>query len=206
MGDDIFVEPGFLMQHMDVHNQNPGEEVVCLGFTTWDPKVEINAYMRFLETSGWQFAYNRLNKGFIKHPEPFKFFYTSNISVKKSIFEPFNEEFKEYGWEDIELGYRLWKKRGMRLYYEPEAKAFHHHKIPESSLAQRMKTVGHTALLFEKVEPEVNVIPKGAKAILIRISTLLPFIILSRILGKKLYFKLLSWRFFFKGVKEGQKA
>ena len=33
IGDDIFVEPGFLMRHHDRHAEYPDEDVVVLGFT-----------------------------------------------------------------------------------------------------------------------------------------------------------------------------
>ncbi|MFH0838557.1 MAG: glycosyltransferase family A protein, partial [Patescibacteria group bacterium] len=117
IGDDILAEPGFLMQHANIHTLNPDESVVVLGYTTWDPFLEITPYMEFLESSGWQFAYHLLKPGFTDRPEPYRFFYTSNISLKKSLFdkEKFNTKFKEYGWEDIELGYRLWAKHEMRL-------------------------------------------------------------------------------------------
>lgn len=206
IGDDIFVEPGFLMQHMDVHAKYPTSDVVCLGYTTWDPAVNISAYMRFLESSGWQFAYNQLNRGFITHPEPYKFFYTSNISMKRSVFqkEQFNEAFKKYGWEDIELGYRLWKHYGMRIFYKPDAMAYHHHEMPESSLEKRMTTVGRTAVLFEKLEPSVSVMPKGLKWLILMVLTTQPFLGLSILLGRNFHYKLRSWKAFFNGVKEGR--
>jgi glycosyltransferase involved in cell wall biosynthesis len=204
IGDDIFVEPGFLMRHMDVHNRYPGPDTVCLGYTTWNPALEINSYMRFLEKSGWQFAYHLLNKGFIVHPEPYKFFYTSNISLKKAVFdqEKFNESFKEYGWEDIELGYRLWKNHEMRIYYEPEARAFHHHEILPESLNGRMRAVARSAKLFEGLQPSVHVIPRGLKALILKLTSNPLCIGFSRIFGKNIYFKLKSWQQFFKGLKQ----
>lgn len=207
IGDDIFAEPGFLMQHMNAHTLNPDEEVVVLGYTTWDPFLEITPYMKFLESSGWQFAYHLLKPGFTNHPEPYKFFYTSNISLKKSLFdkEKFNRSFTEYGWEDIELGYRLWKKHGMRLYYEPDAKVLHHHVIPESAIEKRMQTVGRSAVKFEKLRPRVKIIPRGFKAILLKIITHPAFIWLTRLGGKNTYFKFKSWQQFLVGVKGASK-
>jgi hypothetical protein len=31
-----------------------------LGYTTWDPDLEINPTMKWLEKSGWQFGYPKL--------------------------------------------------------------------------------------------------------------------------------------------------
>lgn len=205
IGDDIFAEPGFLMQHANIHTLHSDEEVVVLGHTTWDPSLEINDYMRFLESSGWQFAYHLLSPGFTDHPEPYKFFYTSNISVKKSLFDRekgFDKRFTEYGWEDIELGYRLWDKHGMRLYYEPDAQVFHHHELPESSLEGRMRTVGRSAVKFEKIQPEVQVIPRGFKLTLLKFLSL-PFILpLTALLGKNMHYKAKCWQQFLLGVEE----
>lgn len=205
IGDDIFVEPGFLMQHANAHSLNPDEETVVLGYTTWDPILDINPYMEFLESSGWQFAYFLLKPGFTDHPEPYKFFYTSNISLKKSLFnkEKFSKKFTEYGWEDIELGYRFWDKHGMRLYYEPDAIALHHHLIPESALENKMQTVGRSAVKFEKIQPEVRVIPRGAKAILLKFVTHPLIMAFVRYFGgTNIYYKLRSWQQFFEGVKQ----
>lgn len=206
IGDDILVEPGFLLQHLDAHLLEPEEGVVVLGYTTWAPTLEINSYMKFLEASGWQFAYHLLKPGFVDHLEPYKFFYTSNISLKKSLFdkEQFNETFREYGWEDIELGYRFWKKYGMRLYYEPDAMAFHHHLIPEESIEKRMRAVGRSAVKFESIQPDVKVIPRGFKAILLKILThpiILPF---SHLFGRNMFYKFKSWQQFLAGVEEAK--
>jgi predicted glycosyltransferase involved in capsule biosynthesis len=39
----------------------------------------------------------------------YNFFWTSNVSIKKEYIDKagrFDEDFREYGWEDIELGLR----------------------------------------------------------------------------------------------------
>jgi len=205
IGDDIFVEPGFLKAHLDFHTQHPEEGVVCLGYTTWDPILPINDYMRFLESSGWQFGYSLLKPGVVDHAEPYKFFYTSNISLKRSFFnkEKFDENFKVYGWEDIELGYRLWKSHGMKLYYEPLAKAFHHHLLTEEDLPKKMRAVGQSGAHFEKLHPEVSVVPRGIKAGLIRVLGA-PFMLkIAKILSITLYYRLWSLAEFLRWAKMG---
>jgi len=206
IGDDIFVEPDFLMRHHDRHAENPDQNVVVLGYTTWDPNIEITPYMRFLEKSGWQFGYDFLHPKFIGQADPWKFFYTSNISLKKSFFETekFNEKFLVYGWEDIELGYRLYKNHDMKIYYEPQAIAFHHHHIPESGLTAKMRNVGKSAVHFQKLQPNVNVIPRGLKAILLRLAVNPITLPLFSLLGKNTYYKVRSWREFLVGMSKKQ--
>ena len=205
IGDDILALPQFLKMHLLAHQENPNENIVVLGHTTWDPRLQINAYMKFLESSGWQFAYKGLKKGFIEKNN-WKYFYTSNISLKKSFFEKekFDENFKAYGWEDIELGFRLWQKHGMKIFYEPDAAAFHHHQMDSSMLKARMRQVGRSAVIFEKLQPEAKILPTGKKLGLIKCVTnpiTLPF---SRLLGAGLYYRLKAWREFLKGAKEGR--
>lgn len=202
--DDTFaVEDDFLKKHLDAHEKHSDQNIAVLGFTTWDSALEINDYMLFLEASGWQFGYAFLKPGFVDHPDPWKFFYTSNISIKKSLFnkEKFNEKFRAYGWEDMELGYRLWKNHGMKLFYEPNAKAHHHHLIPEADLPKKMRKVGSSALKFQKLHPELSVIPTGWKRFLIWLATRIPSVTLAKWISKNLYFKIDSWREFFVGVK-----
>lgn len=199
IGDDIFVPPNFLKTHWEAHQRMSAENVVVLGYTTWDPLLEINNYMRFLENSGWQFGYGFLKPGFMERDDAYKFFYTSNISMKKSFFEQekFNESFKGYGWEDIELGYRLAARHGMRLFYEPQARAYHHHLVPESDLPKKMQAVGRSARLFEELHPEVRVVPRGWKRLLIRLATNPLGLFFGRLIGGDFNYKLRSWREFF---------
>lgn len=204
IGDDIFPQSGFLKAHHDAHVKNSDESIVVLGHSTWDPDCNINDYMRFLESSGWQFAYNRLTPGIVSDPKPYKFFYTSNISLKKSLFqkESFDENFKVYGWEDIEYGYRLWKKYKMKLFYEPKAKGLHHQHIPEADLPKKMQKIGQSAVVFKKLQPEVDIMPTGLKALLIRLATNPLTLPLTRLFGKNTYYKFKSWSEFFKGTKD----
>jgi len=203
IGDDIFMQQGFLKKHHDRHIRHHAENVVVLGHTTWDPSLEINDYMRFLESSGWQFGYDFIKPGFVEQDDSYKFFYTSNISIKKTFFEKerFNENFRVYGWEDIELGYRLKKHHNMLLYYEPSAKAFHHHPMKEIDLASRMRRVGASAVHFEKLQPEVHVIPHGIKGMAIRAATNPITVPLSRMFGINTYYKFRSWQEFLNGTK-----
>ncbi|MCK5617522.1 glycosyltransferase family 2 protein [Candidatus Pacearchaeota archaeon] len=202
IGDDIFVEPEFLMKHHDRHVENPDENVVVLGYTTWDPALKINSYMRFLEDSGWQFGYKFLKPAMIGRTDPFKFFYTSNISLKRSFFnkEQFNEDFVVYGWEDIELGYRLWKHHDMQIYYEPQAIGFHHHEIDPSDLPKKMRNVGKSAVHFQNLQPDIQVVPRGVKVLMLKMATNPITLPLFRLLGKSFYYKVKSWREFFVGV------
>jgi len=200
IGDDILVEPGFLKKHLETHQAHPEENVVVLGYTTWDPTLKINDYMRFLESSGWQFGYSFLCPDFVERHDLYKFFYTSNISLKRSFFEreKFDEQFTVYGWEDVELGYRLFKNHGMKLFYEPKAKAYHHHLLTEADLPKKMQAIGKSAVYFQQLHPKTSVLPRGLKKGILKIATLSFVVPLGRLFGKVFYYKLRSWQEFFR--------
>jgi hypothetical protein len=80
----------------------------------------------------------------------FNCFYTSNLSIDRELLgdDPFDPNFRLYGWEDIELGYRL-DRRGIKLYYHPAARAEHLHPMTLADLYRRQLQVGrafHTLL------------------------------------------------------------
>ncbi len=82
------------------------------------------------------------------------FFAGGNCSVeKKALLEVglFDEDFKEYGWEDLELGIRL-KKQGLRAVTNKRAVGYHYRKKPRladlPALCTKERMRGRTAVLF----------------------------------------------------------
>lgn len=173
IGDDIIVKPDFLSQHMRYHLRYPDENQAVLGFTTWHPDITMTPFMQWLTNGsnilgrfgGHQFAYEKLKD---KEEADYNFFYTSNISIKLSLLDkyPFDPSFSRYGWEDIELGYRLHKRVGLKLYYNPEAIGYHHHVMTEDGLAKRMRNIGSSAHIFHKKYPELKKVPPLWKQII----------------------------------------
>jgi len=91
--------------------------------------------------------------------DPFYTFITNNLSVKKAALEEvggFDEDFKNYGFQDSELGYRL-KKAGYSFKWQPEAVGFIFscgHK--EGAKWERAYQVGLSANIFAKKHPEAR--------------------------------------------------
>jgi len=174
IGDDALLERDACEKHLSTHSlitaaktplaptggKGAGERGIItaiLGHVTWDPACEITPVMRWLEKSGWQFGYPMIAKyahNFLPTKIQQRFTYTSHISLPTEIARrfPFREDVSLYGWEDIEWGDRL-KQAGVRLYYEPNAKALHHHHITlEQSLA-RMETLGKSLVHMASLSP-----------------------------------------------------
>lgn len=171
IGDDIFLDRHACEKHADAVG-------AMLGYTTWDPAVGVNNVMSWLEESGWQFGYPLLAP-YVHQVVPrnmqARFTYTSNISLPRMIAKqiPFRSDVTLYGWEDIEWGTRLMKEN-VPLFYEPDAKALHHHHITLEQSLQRMETLGKSAVMIEKIAPELNVVPKGLKRMMYEVAAMIP--------------------------------
>lgn len=197
IGDDIYATKNFLFEHVQFHQENPQANKACLGLTQWYPQKMVTPFMEWLTNGGPQFAYHLLKAGEVAN---FWFFYTSNLSLKKSLLNThsFDTDFKSYGWEDIELGYRL-EEEGLKLIYKPSALAYHDHYADESSLKKRMINVGKSALVFQEKQPKVTVVPRGIKKLILFCATRTPFLWLSKPF-QRLHWTLLSKRYFLDGL------
>src|SRR5205823_1924992 len=104
--------------------------------------LKMNRVMRWLEKYGWQFGYPKSESyahDFLPTDIQHRFTYTSHISLPTETAKryPFLEDVSLYGWEDIEWGMRL-RDAGIRLFYEPDARAFHHHPMTLEQSLKRM--------------------------------------------------------------------
>ncbi len=166
IGDDIFLKPDACALHESIH-RNLRTPCAVLGNTAWDPEIDITPVMIWLMESGWQFGYPKIHQyagDFLPKEIQHLFAYTSHISVSKEAAErtPFLEEVSLYGWEDIEWGMRL-RENGVRLYYEPEAVAYHHHVITMEDSLRRIETIGESAVHIKKIAPDFDRLPHGFK-------------------------------------------
>jgi len=91
------------------------------------------------------------------------FFATANVSVARRHLEAaglFNESFREYGWEDLELGDRL-RALGLRSYTAHAARGYHY--SPPWRLAdlpaqrERERQRGHNAIRYYRLRPTLRV-------------------------------------------------
>lgn len=158
IGDDIFPDPDLLNVHWRL-GEEQGPMVATLGVVDWHPELKINHLMDHItEIGNEQFSYNRLPDG--KYVD-FRHFYTCNICVDRSMLVNqetlFDHRFDQYGFEDIELGYRL-SLQGMRLFYTREAKGDHFHPYVIDGFCRRQISAGKMAVVFRGVHPGVGAI------------------------------------------------
>lgn len=157
LGDDTVPGSDFLEGHLGARDgvrREDAERVVVIGYTPWAREYPRTRFMEYVGEEGWQFGF-----ALIEDPNdvPFNFFYTSNLSISREFFREsggFDEDFGEYGWEDIELGWRL-HRMGMRLVYHAGAVAHHHHPTSVRAFVRRQRRVGSSAWNFYRKHPEM---------------------------------------------------
>lgn len=151
LGDDIMADRNLLKEHHEWHRHYPDENVGVLGNITWSKDISVTPFMEWLENGGPQFAFHKIRGQLDIDPE--RFFYSSNISLKRQFLLSrggfFDETFPAAAYEDVELGYRL-KKRGMKLKYNKDALAYHHHYTSLADGCQRMMVVGFASQIYEE--------------------------------------------------------
>jgi glycosyltransferase involved in cell wall biosynthesis len=155
LGDDIIPDRKFILRHISRADQNSNpEQIAVLGYTTWDRRMKVTPFLRYINEHGPQFGYSLISD---PNNVPFNFFYTSNISICRNVFirlGGFDVEFLSAAWEDIEFGYRS-GKTGLRIVYEQSARAEHFHPTNPVSFLKRQESVGEGAVIFARKHPEL---------------------------------------------------
>jgi glycosyltransferase involved in cell wall biosynthesis len=155
LGDDTVPADGWLLEHLEGHRIAGGTGAVAiLGYTSFPAQWD-SPFLRWINEQGAQFGY-----ALIENPSrvPFNFFYTSNISLPRAVFEGlggFREDFPAAAWEDIEFAYRA-VDGGLTLRYQPRARTIHHHRIGIRSFCRRQQTSGRSAAIFAGLHPELE--------------------------------------------------
>jgi glycosyltransferase involved in cell wall biosynthesis len=149
--DDIIPAPDLLAEHMRWHDRYPEPSAAVLGFVEWSPEVRPTPFMRWFGLDGPLFAYAHFAG---KTELDFRAFYSCNLSLKTELLRAtgaFDEDFKGYGFEDAELGYRL-QKNGMRLLYNRAALAYHYKRVMFVDACRRAEQVTRALRILEQKE------------------------------------------------------
>lgn len=143
MDDDTFADPGLLREHLSVHALHP--RCVVIGWVNHIEQLDPPEPRKYVMAD-----YSR------------SFFWTSNVSVRKQFVEQvglFDEDFLEYGWEDLELGWRL-KKLGLERQANPKAIVSHFkppkHKKDLPGMFRQAASSGRSALVYIRKRPTLN--------------------------------------------------
>lgn len=136
--DDIIPSATYAAEHLEWHEKYPGLTDAVLGKLIWSPEVNPTPFMKWLEHDV-MFCFWRRRKGLLEQP----LFFVGILSMKCDFLLQngmFDEDFRAYGFEDTELCERL-KRKGLRVFYNPDAVAYHHKKVSVADAWRREEQV-----------------------------------------------------------------
>jgi len=137
---DIIADRQLLAEHLQAHVKRTNAAFEGLEIDT-DGKPYIKARLRPWQKLKWAY------------------FLTGNLSIRKETILTaglFDEQFQGYGWEDIELGYRLQQMK-VPLLYLPTAVNYHHHPVSREGILARKFEQGKSAALFYRKHPNFTI-------------------------------------------------
>jgi hypothetical protein len=140
LGDDVIVRPGCVARH----RMRSEPLIAVVGPYPWTSLAGSPPFRRWAEPNPQDRIADPENAGF-------QFFATGNLSMDRALFLElggFDERFRVYGWEDIDLGLRF-ERAGGRLVFDREARAIHEHdSMTRAALWRREGEMGRTAWQF----------------------------------------------------------
>lgn len=132
--DDMRTTPGFVEEHMRSHELHPWSAII--GNTVTARELGRSNVFSYLDSRG-------VHKLLPQSRMPARYFLTNNSSVPREALLKagyFDEAFRNYGFEDMELAFRLERVADLDFWYCPEALAYHiHHHTVEQLLAKRFE-------------------------------------------------------------------
>jgi glycosyltransferase involved in cell wall biosynthesis len=135
---DHTVQPDFLAIHAARHER---ERCVIVGKSDFADQPESRALNHYLNRGG-------AAKLPPDSPLPGRYFLTRNCSVPRDLLLEigmFDERFRAWGGEDLDLGVRL-EESGVPIYGEPRALAIHHHHRSLPDLLKQLEIYGRESI------------------------------------------------------------
>lgn len=149
--DDIIPRPTLVAEHTAWHRKYPANNFAILGKVVWSPELHPTPFMEWLGLGGALFGYGLLSPG---REAGFSYLYTCNLSVKREFLMKnglFDETFRGYGYEDLELGSRLARK-DFRIIYNDAAIGEHYKRMTYADARRREESICLAALRLENTE------------------------------------------------------
>lgn len=147
LDDDILLEPTALRAHAEAQEAAEG---VYLGEVVTDPEIVDSPLFDYLDSRG-------VAKRAWGEEVPARYFLTQNASVPRWALERvggFDEEFRAYGFEDMEIAFRLEDRCELVFRSLDGARGEHvHHHALDDYLAKKVECGRHTIPRIASLHP-----------------------------------------------------
>jgi GT2 family glycosyltransferase len=152
LDDDMQVVPEFIERHRRHHS--PGSRLCVLGAVPVDVAADSSRAALYVQA---RFAAHLEKLANPRHVYGPRDFYSGNASMRAEVLHSvgcFDESFRAYGNEDVELWVRL-KADGVHITYDPEALARQEYCKDLRGLARDTLAKGTTAVLLARMHPDI---------------------------------------------------
>jgi len=145
LNDDVVPEPDLIERHIVAAREARDRPAMVLGLARWAVRQPDLLIDRVLRESSLVFFYDRMSNAPRDHDWGPRHAWTLNLSLPRSICEPFSERLAYPMFDDIEWATRVTGRYGAPVLYRPEAVVTHHHWYRPIELARREVMLGHQA-------------------------------------------------------------
>lgn len=152
LDDDMQPAPGFLAAHREAHNRQAWIGVLG-AVPVVSPRLESSSVVQYTKHKFNQHLQSLAQSDL---EIDISDFYSGNFSLRREIFSRvglFDEAFKIYGNEDLELFWRL-KEANVELTYCPQALAYQEYDKDPAQWARDNIAEGHTSVLLACKHPQ----------------------------------------------------
>ena len=148
LDDDIVAPPGLVRAHLEQLAAAAGTGTI--GYAVTAPDLVDAPHFHYLDTRGVA----RLPAG----PAPGRYFVTQNAAVPREAFLAvggFDEDFAAYGFEDMEVAFRLEEQAGLRFVALPRPVPHHvHHHTSAEYFAKKVECGRYSLPHLARLHPD----------------------------------------------------
>ncbi len=151
--DDARVEPDTIPGHLAAIRAEPDAAIAHLGRVDWPDELLDAPWSRLLAESSMLFFWDRMVD---RQTYGFRHFWTTNLSVPRELVHlagGFDEGFPTAIHEDIELGWRLQERFGLRVRVHQGIRCLHDHGLSVNDYFAREHKSGRSALAARTINP-----------------------------------------------------
>lgn len=159
INDDIRPVPNFVLAHVAAHEKRDGANpAVVVGSSPFCRRENESLLDRLTRKTSMIFFYDVMDAA---APDPgrdwgYRHCFGLNFSARVDLVREvggFHAGERLYGYEDIELGYKLAQRFKTPILYRPDARAEHEHFYQPQDLIRREQNLGVAAWHFAKANP-----------------------------------------------------
>ncbi|MCA9297964.1 MAG: glycosyltransferase family 2 protein [Phycisphaerales bacterium] len=157
--DDVLPGPDWVRAHVDAHREAEsrlGGPVTIVGHSPFVRHDDESLFDRLVNETSMIFFWDAMIED-RWHDQGFRHCYGLNFSARRDLVRDvgaFTSFERLYGYDDIELAWRLHRAHGAPVLFRPEALAPHDHRYAPAEVLDREERLGVSAWAFASERPE----------------------------------------------------